>query len=114
MARSLGCPRGIWPWPLDDARVYRTEWRGEEAFAVHRVALFCETYHEINGVALTARQLVGYAKRHDLPLLAIHGGKQPGAWEEGNVRRVELKRSWGSLGIECDLEYDFFFWRYVD
>jgi len=78
-----------------------------------RVALFCETYHEINGVALTARQLVGYAKRHDLPLLAIHGGKQPGAWEEGNVRRVELKRSWGSLGIECDLEYDFFFWRYV-
>ena len=79
-----------------------------------RVALFCETYHEINGVALTARQLVAYAKRHDLPLLAIHGGKQPGAWEEGYVRRVELKRSWGSVGIECDLEYDFFFWRYVD
>src|SRR6516225_3787443 len=59
-----------------------------------RVALFCETYHEINGVALTARQLVAYAKRHDLPLLAIHGGKNPGVWNEGKVRRIELKRSW--------------------
>ena len=79
-----------------------------------RVALFCETYHEINGVALTARQLVAYAKRHDLPLLAIHGGKNPGVWNEGKVRRIELKRSWGSVGIERDLEYDFFFCRYLN
>lgn len=79
-----------------------------------RVALFCETYHEINGVALTARQLVAYAKRHNLPLLAIHGGKQPGSQDEGEVRRIELKRSWGSVGIERDLEYDFFFWRYAN
>ena len=77
-----------------------------------RVALLCETYHEINGVALTARQLVAYAKRNDLPLLAVHGGKQPGTWEEGQVRRIELERSWASVGIERDLEYDFFFWRY--
>jgi glycosyltransferase involved in cell wall biosynthesis len=81
---------------------------------VPRVALFCETFHEINGVALTARQLVAYAKRHDLPLLAIHGGKTPGAYNEGSVRRLELKRAWASIGIERDLEYDFFFWRYAD
>jgi glycosyltransferase involved in cell wall biosynthesis len=79
-----------------------------------RVALFCETYHEINGVALTARQLVGYARRHNLPLLAIHGGKHPGTYDEGSVRRVELKRAWASIGIESDLEYDFFFWRYTE
>lgn len=78
-----------------------------------RVALFCETYHEINGVALTARQLVAYAKRKHLPLLAIHGGRLPGASDEGGVRRVELKRAWASIGIERDLEYDFFFWRYT-
>jgi phosphatidylinositol alpha 1,6-mannosyltransferase len=78
-----------------------------------RVALFCETYHEINGVALTARQLVAYAKRHNLPLLAIHGGKQPGVENEGTVRRIELKRSWLSVGIESDLEFDFVFWRYA-
>jgi phosphatidylinositol alpha 1,6-mannosyltransferase len=79
-----------------------------------RVALFCETFHEINGVALTARQLVAYAKRHNLPLLAIHGGKLPGTHVEGNVRQVELKRSWLSVGIECDLEFDFAFCRYCN
>ena len=39
-----------------------------------RVALFCETFQEINGVALTARQLVAFAQRHDRPFLAVHGG----------------------------------------
>ena len=78
-----------------------------------RVALFCETFHEINGVALTARQLVAYAERHGLPLLAVHGGKTPGTRDEGSVRRVELKRAWASIPIECDLQYDFFFWRYA-
>jgi phosphatidylinositol alpha 1,6-mannosyltransferase len=78
-----------------------------------RVALFCETFHEINGVALTARQLVAYAKRKNLPLLAIHAGNLPGTSVEGSVRRIELKRSWLSVGIERDLEFDFAFWRYV-
>jgi len=81
---------------------------------VPRVALFCETYHEINGVALTARQLVAYAKRNNLPLLAIHGGKIPGIHEEGSIRQIELKRSWLSVGIESDLEFDFAFCRYCD
>jgi len=78
-----------------------------------RVALFCETFHEINGVALTARQLVSYAQRHAYSLLAIHGGIHPGVSEEGTVRRVELKRAWLSIGIERDLQYDPFFWRYL-
>ena len=78
-----------------------------------RVALFCETFHEINGVALTARQLVSYAQRHDFPFLAIHGGLNPGIREEGSVRRIELKRAWLSIGIERDLQYDLFFWRYL-
>jgi len=44
--------------------------------------------------------------------LAIHGGKLPGTSDEESVRRVELRRAWASIGIESDLEYDFFFWRY--
>jgi len=79
-----------------------------------RVALFCETFHEINGVALTARQLVAYAQRHGLPLLAIHGGKQSSRQQEGSVTRVELTRGWASVGIEQDLRYDFAFWRYAN
>ena len=77
-----------------------------------RVALFCETFHEINGVALTVRQLVAFAKQHNLPLLAIHGGKNPGVEEQGSVRRIELRRARMSIPIESDLEYDLFFWRY--
>lgn len=79
---------------------------------VPRVALLCETFHEINGVALTARQLVAYAGRHSFPLLAIHGGKPPGIHTEGSVRRIELRRSWLSIGIERDLEFDLVFCRY--
>jgi len=78
-----------------------------------RVALFCETFHEINGVALTVRQLVEFARRHKRPLLAIHGGRNPGQEDDGNVRRVELRRARLSIGIDSDLEYDLFFWRYL-
>ncbi len=78
-----------------------------------RVALFCETFHEINGVALTARQLVAFAQRHNRPFLAVHGGRNPGITVEGSVRRVELRRAWLSVPIESDLEYDLFFWRYA-
>lgn len=78
-----------------------------------RVVLLCETFHEINGVALTARQLVAFAERHNYPLLAVHGSKQRRSIENGNVRRIELTRSWGSMGIERDLEYDFLFPRYI-
>lgn len=78
-----------------------------------RVALFCETFHEINGVALTVRQLVAFAKRQNRPMLAIHGGKNPGIEEIGSVRRLELRRARFSIGIDSDLEYDLFFWRYI-
>jgi phosphatidylinositol alpha 1,6-mannosyltransferase len=78
-----------------------------------RVALFCETFHEINGVALTVRQLVAFARRHNRPLLAVHGGKTPAIEEEGSVRRIELRRARMSVGIDSDLEYDLFFWRYA-
>ena len=30
----------------------------------------------------------------------------------GSVRRVELQRARFSVGIDSDLEYDLFFWRY--
>jgi glycosyltransferase involved in cell wall biosynthesis len=78
-----------------------------------RVALFCETFHEINGVALTARQLAAFASRHDFPLLAVHGGSQRRRIQEGSVTRLELTRSWSSIPIESDLKYDFYFWRYL-
>jgi len=78
-----------------------------------RVALFCETFHEINGVALTARQLVAFAQRQSRPLLAVQGGERVAEFREGSVTRLELPRSWASFSIERDLRYDPFLWRHL-
>jgi phosphatidylinositol alpha 1,6-mannosyltransferase len=81
--------------------------------AAPRVALFCETFHEINGVALTARQLVAYAGRKNLPFLSVRPGARLARFEEGSVSSVELPRGVASFGIERDLRYDLFFWRHL-
>ena len=78
-----------------------------------RVALFCETFHEVNGVALTARQLVDFARRRAHPFLAVLGGARLAEYTEGSVTRLELPRSWASFGIERDLRYDLFLWRHI-
>jgi phosphatidylinositol alpha 1,6-mannosyltransferase len=81
--------------------------------AIPRVALFCETFREINGVALTARQLLAFAKRHDRPFLAIHGGPRAAKFTEGCVTRLELPRGPVSFAIESDLRYDLWLWRHA-
>jgi phosphatidylinositol alpha 1,6-mannosyltransferase len=78
-----------------------------------RVALFCETFHEVNGVALTARHLVDFAKRRARPFLAVLGGPRVAQSTEGSVTRLELPRCWASFGIERDLRYDLFLWRHL-
>jgi phosphatidylinositol alpha 1,6-mannosyltransferase len=77
-----------------------------------RVALFCETFQEINGVALTARQLVAFAARNGRPFLAVHGGPKVATCAEGSVTRLELPRGPLSFAIESDLRYDLCFWRH--
>src|SRR5271165_3533537 len=79
-----------------------------------RVALFCETFDEINGVALTARQLVAYARRNSLPLLSVRPGARRRMFQDGSVTCLELPRSFASFGIERDLRYDLIFWRHLD
>ena len=79
-----------------------------------RVALFCETFHEVNGVALTARQLVQFAKRSARPFLTVLPGLRLARFDEGSVTRVELPRSWASFGIERDIQYDLFLWRHQE
>jgi len=78
-----------------------------------RVALFCETFNETNGVALTARQLVEFAKRSSRPFLTVQGGAHLARLEEGSVTRLELPRGWASFGIESDLRYDLLLWRHL-
>lgn len=78
-----------------------------------RVALFCETFHEINGVALTARQLVAFARRNNLPFLSVRPGPWLRHFQDASTSCLELPRSFASFGIERDLRYDLFFWRHL-
>jgi glycosyltransferase involved in cell wall biosynthesis len=78
-----------------------------------RVAFFCETFNEINGVALTARQFANFAARHERPFMAVHAGPTRSQRSEGSVRHIELPRSAASVGIERDLSYDAFLWRHT-
>lgn len=83
-----------------------------------RVAFFPDSFHEVNGVAHTARNFTAYAKRHHLPMLCIRAGA-PGIRgnanlnTEGSVTEVDLPRSAFSIAMEKDLSFDPTFVRYA-
>ena len=71
-----------------------------------RVALFADSYLEIDGVANTVRQFEAYARRRGMPFLLLHGGYEEERIERsGNFTRVELPR--GSFRFPLDRKHDF-------
>ncbi|NYF78308.1 glycosyltransferase [Granulicella arctica] len=79
-----------------------------------RVAYFPDSFHEVNGVAHTSRNFVGYAERHGLPFLCVRAGGRATAFEQaGELRTLELGRSRASVRMEKDLEFDALFWRHT-
>ncbi len=78
-----------------------------------RVAILPDSFHEVNGVAHTARNFTAYAGRHALPLLCIRAGSRSGpALTEGSVTSLELPRSRISITLEKDLRFDPLFARH--
>jgi phosphatidylinositol alpha 1,6-mannosyltransferase len=73
-----------------------------------RVAFFTDTYDEINGVALTSRQLEAFARRHGYPFLCVRGGQETRLTTEA----VILKRGPLSFGLDRGLMHDPFLWRH--
>ena len=82
-----------------------------------RVALFPDSFHEVNGVAHTSRNFVAYAQRHGLPVLCVRAslpelrGKSR-VHHEGSVTSLELPRSRFSVPMEKDLSFDALFARH--
>jgi len=76
-----------------------------------RVAFFSDTFDEINGVALTSRQLTDFARRRELPFLCVRGGTETKRVENGSGWSLELCR--GPLAFELDrgLRHDPMLWR---
>ncbi|GAA3748427.1 glycosyltransferase [Terriglobus aquaticus] len=79
-----------------------------------RIAFLPDSFHEVNGVAHTARNYTSYAQRHNVPFLCIRAGQQqPALQQHGSVLSLELPRSRLSVPIEKDLSFDPLFARHA-
>ncbi|HSR53911.1 MAG TPA: glycosyltransferase [Acidobacteriota bacterium] len=79
-----------------------------------RVAFFTDCFNEVNGVALTARQLFQHARRHQLPLLCVHGDRDNGLERQGDCWELRLKRGpWTSVSLERDFQIDLVSFRHA-
>jgi glycosyltransferase involved in cell wall biosynthesis len=75
-----------------------------------RVAFFTDSFHEVNGVALTSRQFHSFAARRNFPFLSVHAGPQTESETVGTVTTLELERSSASFSLESDLAFDPLLW----
>ena len=57
-----------------------------------RIALFPDSYYEVDGVANTSRKFTAFAQRHDLPMLVVHAAADNRDFQDGSVSHVERKR----------------------
>ncbi|MBZ5636430.1 MAG: glycosyltransferase [Acidobacteriia bacterium] len=79
---------------------------------IPRVAFFTDSFHEVNGVALTSRQFAHHARSHFYPFLSIHPGPRTAHWTRGNFQTFELAHSKALLRLEHDLAFDLCFFRH--
>lgn len=80
--------------------------------AVPRVAFFTDTFDEINGVALTSRQLVSFARRRGYPFLCIRGAAETRLYREDCLAQLELARGPLSFDLDKGLRHDPALWRH--
>ncbi len=81
--------------------------------SVPRVAFLTDTYHEVNGVALTSRQLQEFASRRGYPFLCVYGGDDTKRFDNGSVRHLQLKRGPLAFNLDKGLRHDPALWRYM-
>ncbi len=82
-----------------------------------RVAFFPDSFHEVNGVAHTSRNLQAFAERRSLPFLCVRASApgSPGSLHRvaGALETLDLPRGFASVRLEKDLQFDPLFWRYA-
>lgn len=77
-----------------------------------RVAFFPDSFLEVNGVAMTSKRLIGYAKRNGYPFLCIHAGEKTEIYGDESIRYLSLKRSPIAFPMDEGLKYDPLFQRH--
>src|SRR5262245_24868508 len=78
---------------------------------VPRVAFLADTFHEVNGAALTCRQLVAFATRRRHPFFSVRFARQESFDTDGPLWTMEMKRSPISIAVDPDLRFDLTFYR---
>ncbi len=79
---------------------------------IPRVAFFTDTYTEINGVALTSRQLTSFAQRRGYPFLCVRGANRASRTEEDGAIHLELARGPLAVSLDKGLWHDPALWRH--
>ncbi|MGJ5815844.1 glycosyltransferase [Paludibaculum fermentans] len=80
---------------------------------IPRAAFFTDSFHEVNGVALTSRSLHEVARRRQYPFLSIHYGVKTRVEKQSEFWMAEYERSAWRLDLERDLSFDLLCWRNV-
>jgi len=77
-----------------------------------RVAFFPCVYHEVDGVAQTARHFEAFAQRQETPFFMVHAGRCDDVTTVGPVTRVQLPRSPVKFPLDRAHDYDLLFLRH--
>jgi phosphatidylinositol alpha 1,6-mannosyltransferase len=72
-----------------------------------RVAFFTDSFHEVNGVALTSRQFEAFARRRQVPFFSAHAGSASKTYTDGAVTSYEIRRSNAAFNLESTSELSF-------
>ncbi len=76
--------------------------------ALPRVAFFTDSFHEVNGVALTSRQFEAFARRRSLPFLSVHCASRELRINDEPAWTIELTRGRTAFRLDRDLWCDPF------
>lgn len=79
---------------------------------IPRVVFFPDSFEEVNGVAMTSKRLIAYAKKRDHPFLCIHAGQKTEEYTDGSITYLSLKRSFCAFKMDENLAYDPLFQRH--
>jgi phosphatidylinositol alpha 1,6-mannosyltransferase len=77
-----------------------------------RVAFFPDAFHEVDGVAVVARNFAAYARRWNIPFLMVHTGPRDQVIQEGSVTGMQLRRSPIKFPLDRNHEFDLILLRH--
>lgn len=73
---------------------------------IPKVAFFTDSFHDVNGVAHTSRQLEAFARRRGLEILSVHAGPETRHWTAGTCTTLEIRRSERQIPLDEGLAFD--------